>query len=75
MLQATSLSMTDVDNDLSELSFLMVPTTKWNLWFYSAEPFSGIRYDPAPNYFGTDSCPFYPTDGFKTLDWSSRISI
>ena len=63
MLRSMVIPMTDVDNDVSELSFLNGPSDRGgSCGFISANPVV-LRYDPAPNYFGTDSCPFYPTDG------------
>ena len=55
--------MTDVDNDVSELSILDGPSDQGGTCgFISADPVI-MRYTPAVNYSGPDLCPFYPTDG------------
>ena len=55
--------MTDVDNDVSELSVLNGPSDQGGTCgFISADPVI-MRYTPAVNYSGPDLCPFYPTDG------------
>ena len=57
------IPMTDVDNDVSELSVLNGPSDQGGTCgFISADPVI-MRYTPAVNYSGPDLCPFYPTDG------------